>query len=193
MSFEGGADTTQLTQFTINGDQDQSGSVTTGDMIFDINGELPGTGGNFDFQFDAANSSGVQASDVGDVSVSSDGLSLIVNVSNFEAGDVFAFTIDVDEIEGRRLDTIASGVEFEGTFFEAQFVDENFTFNENNLSIDTVLAEGFEQTQFEGVFYDEYDALFEEASRFQVESLICRLIMKTVKKIVLLERLMPMT
>ena len=163
VSFEGGADTTQLTQFTINGDQDQSGSVTTGDMIFDINDQLPGTGGNFDFEFDAANSSGVQASDVGEVSVSSDGLSLLVNVSNFEAGDVFAFTIDVDEIEGRRLDTIASGVEFEGTFFEAQFVDENFTFNERDLSIDTVLAEGFEQTQFEGVFYDEYDALFAEA------------------------------
>ena len=163
VSFEGGADTTQLTQFTINGDQDQSGSVTTGDMIFDINDQLPGTGGNFDFQFDAANSSGVQASDVGDVSVSSDGLSLIVNVSNFEAGDVFAFTIDVDEIEGRRLDTIASGVEFEGTFFETQFVDDNFTFVENDLSIDTTLAEGFEQTQFEGVFYDEYDALFAEA------------------------------
>ena len=163
VSFEGGADTTQLTQFTINGDQDESGSVTTGDMIFDVNGELPGTGGNFDFQFDAANSSGVEASDVGDVSVSSDGLSLVVNVSNFEAGDVFAFTIDVDEIEGRRLDTIASGVEFEGTFFETQFVDENFTFVENDLSIDTTLAEGFEQTQFEGVFYDEYDALFAEA------------------------------
>ena len=163
VTFEGGADTTQLTQFTINGDQDQSGSVTTGDMIFDINDQLPGTGGNFDFEFDAANSTGVEEGDVGDVSVSSDGLSLIVNVSNFEAGDVFAFTIDVDEIEGRRLDTIASGVEFEGTFFQAQFVDENFTFNDKDFSFDTVLNEGFEQTQFDGVFYDEYDALFTEA------------------------------
>jgi len=162
VTFEGGADTTQLTQFTINGDQDLSGDLSTGDMFFDIDGQLPGTGGNFDFEFDAANSSGVQASDVESVSVSNDGLSLVVNVSNFEAGDVFAFTIDVDEVEGRRNDTIASGVEFEGTFFEAQFVDENFIFNENNLSLDTTLAEGFEQTQFEGIFYDEYDALFAE-------------------------------
>ena len=162
VSFEGGADTTQLTQFAINGDQDESGDLSTGDMFFDIDGSLPGTGGNFDFQFDAANSSGVDASDVQSVTVSSDGLSLVVDVTNFEAGDVFAFTIDVDEVEGRRNDTIASGVEFEGTFFEAQFVDENFTFNENNLSLETVLAEGFEQTQFEGIFYDEYDNLFAE-------------------------------
>ena len=49
VSFEGGAETTQLTQFTINGDQDESGGLSTGDMFFDINDQLPGTGGNHDF------------------------------------------------------------------------------------------------------------------------------------------------
>ncbi len=162
VTFEGGADTTQLTQFTINGDQDLSGDHSSGDAFFDSTGDLPGTGDHHDFQFDAVNSQGVEASDVQSVSVSSDGLSLIVEVTNFEAGDVFAFTIDVDEVEGLRNDTITSGVEFEGSFFEAQFVDENFTFNSADLSLETTLAEGFEQTQLEGVFYDEYDNLFAE-------------------------------
>ena len=162
VTFEGGAETTQLTQFTINGDQDQSGDMSSGDIFFDANDQFPGTGGSHDFEFDAANSQGIEESDIESVSISSDGLSLIVNVSNFEAGDVLAFTIDVDEVEGFRNDRIASGVEFEGSFFEAQFVDENFTFNEADLSITTTLSEGFVQTQPEGIFFDEFDALFVE-------------------------------
>ena len=160
VTFEGGAETTQLTQFTINGDQDLSGAHSSGDIFFDNNGELPGTGQAHDFQFDAVNSQGIDASDIESVSVSSDGLLLTVEVSNFEAGDVLAFTIDVDEVEGLRNDTITSGVEFEGSFFETQFVDDNFFFEESNLSLDTTLNEGFEQTQLEGVFYDEFDNLF---------------------------------
>ena len=160
VAFEGGAETTQLTQFTINGDQDLSGAHSSGDIFFDDNGEFPGTGQAHDFQFDAVNSQGIDASDIESVSVSSDGLLLTVEVSNFEAGDVLAFTIDVDEVEGLRNDTITSGVEFEGSFFETQFVDDNFFFEESNLSLDTTLNEGFEQTQLEGVFYDEFDNLF---------------------------------
>ena len=163
VTFEGGAETTQLTQFSINGDQDLSGAHSSGDVFFDVNDQLPGTGQHHEFQFDAENSQGVDASDVQSVTVSDDGLSLIVEVTNFEAGDVFAFTIDVDEVEGQRNDTITSGIEFEGSFFEAQFVDENFVFNETNLSLDTTLNEGFEQTQVEGVFYDEFDNLFSVA------------------------------
>ena len=163
VTFEGGAETTQLTQFSINGDQDLSGAHSSGDVFFDVNDQLPGTGQHHDFQFDAENSQGVDASDVQSVTVSDDGLSLIVEVTNFEAGDVFAFTIDVDEVEGQRNDTITSGIEFEGSFFEAQFVDENFVFNETNLFLDTTLNEGFEQTQVEGVFYDEFDNLFSVA------------------------------
>ena len=44
VTFEGGAETTQMTQFTINGDQDNSGNLSDGDMFFDVNGELPGRG-----------------------------------------------------------------------------------------------------------------------------------------------------
>jgi protocatechuate 3,4-dioxygenase beta subunit len=171
VSFEGGSEATQLTQFTINGDQDQSGDLSDGDMFFDVDDQQPGTADHHAFQFDAANSAGVQASDIQSVSVSADGLSLIVNVDNFEAGDVFAFTIDVDEVERFRTDKIASGVEFEGTFFDAQFVDANYTFEDMSVSVLADLKDGFIQPQQEGIFYDEYDQLFDEGESFTNDTL----------------------
>ena len=159
VSFQGGAETTELTQFVINGDQDLNGVLSDGDVFFDNDGSLPGTGGFHEFQFDAANSSGVTAEDVQSFSVSEDGLTLTVDVDNFTAGDVFAFTIDVDEVEGVRNDRIASGVEFESSQFTATFVDENFTFEALNVEAEQVLENGFIQNQQPGVFFDEFDNL----------------------------------
>lgn len=163
VTFQGGADTTQMTQFTINGDQDGSGSLTDGDMFFDVDDSLPGTGGHHAFQFDAANSQGISATDIAGVFIGDDGLSITVNVDNFEEGDVLAFTIDVDEVERFRVDKIASGVEFEGSFFQANFVDENYTFEGRELSTNVTLENGFVQNQREGIFYDSYDQLFSES------------------------------
>ena len=160
VSFEGGAETTQLTQFTINGDQDNSGQLSDGDIFFDIGPDAPGTGEGHPFEFDAANSSGITASDIRGITVSDNGLLLTVDVDNFEAGDVFAFSIDVDEVERLRVDRIASGVEFESSGFNAIFVDENFTFEDRSVSVNAVLSDGFLQPQQEGIFYDEYDQLF---------------------------------
>ena len=161
VTFVGGSETTQLTQFTINGDQDLSGGLSDGDMFFDIDGASPGTGGYAEFQFDAANSSGVTAADIRSIRVSADGLLLTVEVDNFEAGDVFAFTIDVDEVERFKQDKIASGVEFESTLFNATFQDEHYQFVDRSIKIDATLEEGFVQPQSEGFFYDEYDQLFQ--------------------------------
>ena len=160
VSFEGGSETTELAQFTINGDQDSSGGLTDGDIFFDVNQAQPGTGGSHAFEFDAANSQGVNADDIRGVTVSSDGLLLTVNVDNFEAGDVFAFSIDVDEVESLRFDRITSGVEFEGSFFNATFQDEHFDFENRNVSTDITIEGGFVQSQQEGIFFDEYDQLF---------------------------------
>jgi len=163
VSFQGGAETTQLTQFVINGDQDLNGVLSDGDVFFDNDGSLPGTGGSHEFQFDAANSSGVSAEDVRGFSVSEDGLTLTVDVDNFTAGDIFAFTIDVDEVEGVRNDRIASGVEFESSQFTATFFDENFIFEGLDITANEELEGGFIQAQQEGIFFDEYNTLFAEA------------------------------
>lgn len=162
VTFEGGSDTTQLSQFVISGDQDLSGTLSDGDMFFDADGNTPGTAEFHGFEFDAANSSGISASDIVSASVSADGLSLTVDVNNFEAGDVLAFTIDVDEVEGRRNDRIASGVEFESSLFTATFDDAHFTFEGLDVEAQTTLVDGFVQDQTEGLFFDEYDDLLAE-------------------------------
>ncbi len=162
VTFEGGSDTTELSQFVISGDQDLSGTLSDGDMFFDADGNTPGTAEFHGFEFDAANSSGVNASDIVSATVSADGLSLTVDVNNFEAGDVLAFTIDVDEVEGRRNDRIASGVEFESSLFTATFDDAHFTFAGLDVEAQTTLIDGFVQDQTEGLFFDEYDDLLTE-------------------------------
>lgn len=162
VTFEGGSDTTQLTQFTINGDQNSSGINDDGDVFFDVAPGGVGTGDPQPFTFDAENSQGVTAADFS-ATVSADGLLLSVQVDNFEAGDIFAFTIDVDETERFRVDRITSGVEFEASFFDAVFVDPHNTFEAIDIEADTLLSEGFVQQQVEGFFFDEFDNLFAEA------------------------------
>ena len=171
VTFAGGSDTTQLTQFVINGDQDGNGQLSDGDVFFDVGEGLPGTGGHHEFIFDALNSQGVAASDVVNVNVSDNGLILTVDVENFEAGDIFAFTIDVDEVENLNIDKIASGVEFEGSQFTTTFEDEHFTFVDKSISVEVDLQNGFIQNQTEGIFYDYYDQLLEEAESVVGDSL----------------------
>ena len=159
VTFQGGSQATQMTRFVINGDQDLSGNLSDGDMFFDVSDSYPGTGQHHPFRFDAANSAGVTSSDVLGAQVSDDGLSLIVNLRNFQAGDKLAFTIDVDEVERLRVDKIASGVEFEATFFSASFVDENYNFTPRDIQLNTQLEDGQFQNQYPGVFFDEYNDL----------------------------------
>ncbi len=158
VTFTGGSDSTQLTQFTINGDQDLSGNLSDGDMFFDVGAEQPGTGGHHEFQFDSR-STGITESDILGVSVSDDGLQLVVNVKNFEAGDKLVFSIDVDEVERFRTDKIASGVEFEGSLFDTTFVDQNYDFTNKSVTHTQPLEGGFNQPQESGIFYDTYDGL----------------------------------
>ena len=162
VTFEGGSETTELTQFVISGDQDLSGTISSGDIFFDATASEPGTAEFHGFLFDASASSGVSESDIVSAVVSDDGLTLTVEVDNFVAGDVLGFTIDVDEVEGLRNDRIASGVEFEGSLFTADFADEHFTFESLDVSIETILIDGFQQEQFGGQFFDEYDQLIAE-------------------------------
>ena len=171
VTFEGGAETTELTQFTINGDQDLSGGQTIGDVFFHASADQVGAGTAHPFEFQADSSIGITQSDIQGVTVSDDGLTLTVDVQNFEAGDVLAFTIDVDEVESLRPDFIASGVEFEGSFFETTFVDENYTFNPTDLTATTTIDGGFVQDQSEGIFFDNYDQLLAEGAEFSGETL----------------------
>ncbi len=160
VSFQGGSATTTMTQFVVSGDQDHSGTLNDGDMFFDVSASSPGTGAFHPFQFNAARSLGVSASDIVSFDVSSNGLQLTVNVRNFVAGDRLAFSLDVDEIERDRVDKIASGVEFERSLFHATFQDAHYTFQPRDIAVQHLLEGGVNQLQHSGIFYDEYDQLF---------------------------------
>lgn len=163
VTFAGGSETTGLTQFVINGDQDGNGVLSDGDVFFDVAPGIPGSGGSHEFNFDSAASLGITEQDILNVNVSENGLVLTVELQNFEAGDLFAFTIDVDEVENLNIDEIASGVEFEASQFQATFEDEHFTFVDRSIAVDVDLDSGFTQNQQEGIFYDDYDALLARA------------------------------
>ncbi len=159
VTFQGGSSTTKLTSFTINGDQDLSGTLSDGDMFFDHDANNPGAGGSFPFQFDAAASLGITASDIVSVQFGTDGLSMTVTLKNFEAGDKFAFGIDVDEVERSKIDKIASGIEFEGTYLSATFADAHYTFANKPVSIIDNGPNNQTQQQYSGRFFDHYDKL----------------------------------
>lgn len=165
VTFSGGSPTTLMTQFVINGDQDGNGTRSTGDMIFHVNSAIAGAAESHPFQFVADRSLGVSASDVLGVQISDDGLRMTVLVKNFVSGDRLAFSLDVDEIENRRVDKIASGVEFESTLFSAQFSDPHYNFNTLPVSLSTILQDGQQQTQTGGMFFDEYDKLLAHAEQ----------------------------
>ena len=171
VTFNGGAQTTQLTQFVINGDQDGNGQLSDGDVFFDVADGLPGTGGYHEFLFDAINSKGISEQDILNVNVSEDGLVLTVDVQNFDSEDVLAFTIDVDEVENLNVDKIASGVEFEGSQFETTFEDDNYVFVDKSVSVDVELDSGFVQNQTEGIFYDSYDSLFAQGENLSTQEI----------------------
>ncbi|HMP77878.1 MAG TPA: SdrD B-like domain-containing protein [Pirellulaceae bacterium] len=158
VTFQGGSSTTQLTSFTINGDQDGNGVVSRGDIIFHASPSIPGAGSWHAFQFDAASSFGITADDIESVIISSDGLSLTVNLRNFNAGDRFVFWIDVDEAESLRFDEIAPGVKFEANLFPATFADPHYQFVNHTITA-TAAIENFTQHQTSGMFYDWYDNL----------------------------------
>ncbi|HMO14148.1 MAG TPA: SdrD B-like domain-containing protein [Pirellulaceae bacterium] len=174
VTFQGGSATTQMTKFVINGDQDGNGVVSLGDIVFHVHEGQNGAHAYHPFKFVAERSVGVTADDILDVFVSEDGLRLEVTLRNFVAGDRLAFTIDVDEVERLRLDPIVSGVEFEGTFFQAVFVDEHYTFSPLNITTTTVIDGGFSQNQYSGTFFDYYDGLFQKAANTSGSSLQLR-------------------
>ncbi len=163
VTFQGGSSTTQLNSFTINGDQDGSGAISRGDMVFHTSPTAAGGVQSHGFQFDAANSHGILASDIESVVVSPDGLSLTVQIKNFTAGDKLVFTIDVDERELNRFDPIASGVEFEGARFTANFEDAHYQFQSREVTA-IAIADGLPQQQQSGVFFDYYDNLFQSGA-----------------------------
>lgn len=133
ISYSGGSATTSISRIVIDGNQDGNASLGDTDVYFDtINNSsfanLGGVGGAHGFQFSNA-SSGVTASDV-TATVIDGGTRLVLDLANFEAGDVLAFTIDVDQyFSSKPHDQVTSGIEFAGSSLEVTAYDSDYTFD----------------------------------------------------------------
>lgn len=134
VSFEGGSDTTRLSQVVINTSQDGSeNTISEPDVYFDTvannqAGNVRGSGNAHGFQVESS-SIGVNASQV-NWQVSDGGTKIVIDIDDFKAGDKLIFSIDVDQFfKNKPDDQITSGIEFAGSQLETVFVDDHYTFD----------------------------------------------------------------
>jgi len=135
ITFKGGAPGTQLSRLTINTDLNTPG-FGLGDLFFDTADGGYGADHSFPFQVDQLNSVNANASVR--ATVQDGGTLLLLDFTNFVAGDTLTFSIDVDEVQSfdpnekdlavtnSNFDPITSGVEFQHSLFKAEFTAPHF-------------------------------------------------------------------
>ncbi|QEG41059.1 Serine-aspartate repeat-containing protein D precursor [Roseimaritima ulvae] len=131
LSFTGGAEGTELTEFRINTDKAGDG-LSIGDPMFDTEQGGRGKRGSHGFEvFKVVSDDAVQV----EATVEDGGQELVIHLEGFHAGDRLEFTLDVDEILSnasdletfnRKLDVINSGQEFEDSILDATFEAPHF-------------------------------------------------------------------
>jgi len=145
ISFQGGAPGTQLTRIVIDGNKDGNG-LSSGDVFFDtVKGGLGSFGAN---PLKIVSHDGFQ---VVSTEVVDGGTQLVINLSGFEAGETLVLSVDVDEaqyVNGSTIDTnaVVEGGEFQRSHFDTTFV-----------------AEHYEDTTLQTLFWDDYDGKFAAA------------------------------
>ena len=130
VTFEGGAPGTVLTRLAIDGDHAPPG-LSSGDLIFDT--QLGGLGADQAYPFRVVALQDADPRAALRATVEDGSSLLVIDLSGFHAGDKLVFQIDVDEVNyldpaattphqiNDGVDPIASGVEFQASFFTASF------------------------------------------------------------------------
>ena len=135
LTFQGGAEDTQLTRVTLRTDQNLPG-MSVGDLIFDtVEG---GLGADHAFPFTLVALQTADPLATVRATVDDGGMLLVLDLTGFRAGDKLVFSIDVDEVQGfdpdevdyealnESIDPLASGVEFQGSLLTATFSAPHF-------------------------------------------------------------------
>ncbi|MCA9157434.1 MAG: carboxypeptidase regulatory-like domain-containing protein, partial [Planctomycetales bacterium] len=135
VSFKGGAPDTQLTRLTIDGDMNAPG-FGLGDMFFDTADGGFGADHAFPFQIVQLRTQNPNATVK--ATVTDGDTKLVLDFTNFTAGDLLVFSIDVDEVQSYDpnekdisvlndgFDPIASGVEFQNSKLSAVFTAPHY-------------------------------------------------------------------
>lgn len=153
ITFEGGAPGTQLTRLVIDGDLNTPG-FGLGDLFFDtVEG---GLGADHASGFKITKLTTANPNATVNVTVADGSTKLILDFTNFQAGDTLVFQIDVDEVQfydpaetdlevmNSGFDPITSGVEFQNSLLKAEFT-----------------APHYENVSGQGKFLNRYDPLLE--------------------------------
>ncbi|MFN7292624.1 MAG: SdrD B-like domain-containing protein [Pirellula sp.] len=133
IQFKGGADNTKLTKIVIDTDQLPAG-WSRGDLFFDTAAGGRGSDGYHPFR--VVSNTKFSESNVS-AEVVDGGKQLVITFDNFSAGDIFEFTIDVDEVQylddpnnipafNLDVDPIVSGVEFARSRLTAYFTAPHY-------------------------------------------------------------------
>ncbi|MFT5527519.1 MAG: serine-aspartate repeat-containing protein C/D/E, partial [Pirellulaceae bacterium] len=172
VSFEGGAEGTQLTRLILSGDQtsrsDNNPGLDEGDVVFDTEPGGIGADGYYAFELiSVVSADGTVRTDATVEATVLDGSSLLVlDFTNFYKGDKLTFSIDVDELVfwepgttdvdeiNDGLDPLTSGLEFQRSTMEARFT-----------------APHFESATATGMFMNAYDNDFAEVDQTLGEKL----------------------
>lgn len=133
VSFTGGAPGTQMTEFRVSTDKDQDG-LSVGDLIFDTAPGGRGKAGWHPFKVTKIDSVTGHRVEV-KAEVADGSTELLVQLTNFKAGDLLEFSIDLDEVLrmhtdldrfNASLDVIVSGQEMEDSIFNARFTAPHY-------------------------------------------------------------------
>ncbi len=135
ITFNGGAPGTQLSRLIIDGDLNAPG-FSLGDLFFDTLDTGLGADHSYGFEIvklETANPNATVRATVEDGSTR-----LVLDFTNFQAGDVLVFSIDVDEVQSydpnetdlailnSGFDPITSGVEFQNSLLKAEFIAPHY-------------------------------------------------------------------
>ncbi len=135
VTFSGGAADTQLTRLTIDGDLNTPG-FGLGDLFFDT--AEGGLGADHAFGFHIVEMKAKNPAASVRATVKDGDTKLILDFTNFTAGDKLVFTIDVDEVQywdpnekdltaiNDGFDPITSGVEFQNSKLSAEFTAPHY-------------------------------------------------------------------
>jgi serine-aspartate repeat-containing protein C/D/E len=146
VTFEGGAPNTQLSRIVFDGDMYEPG-LSRGDMIFHT--QPGGLGADLWHPFEIVKLETKNPSATVKAKVENGSSLLVLEFTNFVAGDRLIFSIDVDEIVklnpgesnldkiNAGIDPIASGLEFQGTLLRAEFTAPHY---ENTAGDERFLA-----------------------------------------------------
>ncbi|MDO5552745.1 MAG: SdrD B-like domain-containing protein [Planctomycetia bacterium] len=145
----GGEQLTTLSAVTINLDKNGNHELDSGELYFNDEG-TPVAGIKYYAPFTVIDcSEGIKY----DVRISDDKMSLELSFENFKAGDIFSFTIDVDEYQTEDAEhstSLAEGSEMGGSIAPEK------SYLGSWVSM-TFLSEHYQTVDYNGMFVDDYD------------------------------------